>query len=355
MAFQPSGPIAIQLPTRDFRIDAAKGVLILLVVVGHLLEVTNYWGAKSIRLPLTSIYMFHMPAFVFLAGATAKTNRLGHRIGHLLILLLTFQALYLVDNALTGETRTTSYFPFWTLWFLIAMIWWLMLLPLIRRYPRAAMAISVLVSIGIGAVSGVGNDLGLSRTLVFMPFFTAGALFGNRILSTATRAPVLIKGTILVAAMATVWLVFEADLSPWLLFGNLSFGGLHVSLARGLIVRTLLLLSAALMTFGLLSLMPRRPTRLAVVGGRSLAIYLLHGFVIMSVTALMPQFLQNLGSAAAVASCLLIGMLIVSSLSLPVFERLVRSYSETVVKIVFKLIRSLRLFAVRTQGSKSRS
>ncbi|MGO2780447.1 acyltransferase family protein [Glutamicibacter arilaitensis] len=53
------------------RLDVAKGALIILVVLGHLLEANAGWEARTTRLPLTAIYMFHMPAFVFLAGITA--------------------------------------------------------------------------------------------------------------------------------------------------------------------------------------------------------------------------------------------------------------------------------------------
>jgi len=37
--------------------------------------------------------MFHMPAFVFLAGITAKSTQLPRRIGVFLVLLVVFQTL----------------------------------------------------------------------------------------------------------------------------------------------------------------------------------------------------------------------------------------------------------------------
>ncbi|TJY67440.1 hypothetical protein E4J89_15285 [Arthrobacter sp. CAU 1506] len=96
------------LPNRDHRIDTAKGALIVLVVLGHLLEVTNFWDAETFRLALTAIYLFHMPAFVFLAGITAKANRLPERAGGILLLLLTFQGLYWVFDTLAGTPQQFS-------------------------------------------------------------------------------------------------------------------------------------------------------------------------------------------------------------------------------------------------------
>ena len=54
---------------RDLTLDIAKGLAIILVVAGHMLE-----GASpdfDETLPFRAIYAFHMPLFVFLAGAVA--------------------------------------------------------------------------------------------------------------------------------------------------------------------------------------------------------------------------------------------------------------------------------------------
>ena len=58
--------------TRNYHIDNIKGVLILLVVCGHLLSTLqdmNSTFAISIR---TLIYFFHMPGFIFMSGYLAK-------------------------------------------------------------------------------------------------------------------------------------------------------------------------------------------------------------------------------------------------------------------------------------------
>jgi len=59
---------------RDPRLDSIKASLMFLVVFGHLLE-----GIKSTA-PLLSqiydfLYLFHMPAFVFLSGYVIKDNQ----------------------------------------------------------------------------------------------------------------------------------------------------------------------------------------------------------------------------------------------------------------------------------------
>ena len=56
--------------TRVRWVDSLKGILILLVVVGHfLLKVEDHYVIETIyRL----IYAFHMPLFVFVSGLLAK-------------------------------------------------------------------------------------------------------------------------------------------------------------------------------------------------------------------------------------------------------------------------------------------
>src|SRR5699024_8615990 len=72
---------------RDYRHARAKGILIFAVVLGHLMARTSPWESPVLGAPMYLIYSFHMPAFVFLAGITAKSNRLPERVLNFLVLL----------------------------------------------------------------------------------------------------------------------------------------------------------------------------------------------------------------------------------------------------------------------------
>jgi fucose 4-O-acetylase-like acetyltransferase len=318
--------------TRDNRIDVAKGTLIVLVVIGHLLEITSFWDPKSTLLPLTTIYLFHMPAFIFLAGITAKANRLGQRAGTLAVLLIGAQATYFVFSRIIGDARTFSYFPFWLLWFMLAMIYWQLMLPVVLRFRRYALLGSVALSLGAGAVDWIGNDFALSRACVFFPFYVAGALYGRRILDVAGRTPVTVKAGCAALSATAVWCVYSAHLSPWWLFGSLSYHHLGSGIIGGAAVRLVLLLVAALMTFTLASLVPNRAGGAATVGSRSLGIYLVHGLVIMAVTPLMPLLLVH-GRRAAFTVCLLLAAVIVAALSVPAVDQNLRRGSAAVVRL----------------------
>lgn len=162
------GATHMSLTERDHRLDTAKGILICLVVLGHLLETVTTPQNTWIRLLLVGIYTFHMPAFIFMAGITSKPQNLSRRIATLVIWLVGFQALYGVFLVALGrEFNFFSLKPYWILWFLLAMIWWTGLTPLIIRLRWTAVAASVVLSVGSGLVPFVGYPLALSRTLVF--------------------------------------------------------------------------------------------------------------------------------------------------------------------------------------------
>ena len=65
---------------RSTLIDNAKGGLIFLVVLGHYLEKSGGWSNQCLNAVLSTIYLFHMPAFVFLVGITTKRDRLRTRM-----------------------------------------------------------------------------------------------------------------------------------------------------------------------------------------------------------------------------------------------------------------------------------
>lgn len=58
---------------RDLYFDNLKGILISLVVFGHLIE-NFYFKSKFVEIVYTFIYTFHMPAFIFLSGLFFKPD-----------------------------------------------------------------------------------------------------------------------------------------------------------------------------------------------------------------------------------------------------------------------------------------
>ncbi|HLR44654.1 MAG TPA: acyltransferase family protein, partial [Brevibacterium sp.] len=264
---------------RDSRLDVAKGVLIILVVYGHLLARVGLDDGLT-DLVYTVIYAFHMPAFIFLAGITAKSTRLVERIATFVILLATFQALYYAVERWIGDPFAWSWTdPHWIMWFLLAMIWWTLTVPFVERFPRTLVAVSAVVGICAGLVPFVGAELASSRALVFWPFFVVGKVYGKRLLAHTARLPLWTRAGGCVIAFLPLLALFVADTDAGWLYAASDFDALGVSDLRGLLIRTCLTLIALLAIVALLAAVPDAQGPITVIGERSLSVYLLHGFV----------------------------------------------------------------------------
>ncbi|ANL06575.1 acyltransferase 3 family protein (plasmid) [Rhizobium phaseoli] len=71
-------PEAPEADDRDLALDFAKGILIVLVIFGHLIQYIFYegdgfWDSACFK----SIYMFHMPLFMAISGYLSRSGLLG--------------------------------------------------------------------------------------------------------------------------------------------------------------------------------------------------------------------------------------------------------------------------------------
>lgn len=183
---------------RNLKLDNAKGILINLVVIGHMLlpiqgtirGVTNFFYV---------IYAFHMPAFVFISGLLAQRiytrapNRCfnGHRWCSTLWLYLLFQFI-LFFSEIPAYGRTTRFPDFLHTsgapWYLLALLLWYLMIPFFyayRNFPYSLIAWILLTIMSLaggylasGALAGLGDFLALDRVIAFAPFFFAGYFIG---------------------------------------------------------------------------------------------------------------------------------------------------------------------------------
>jgi fucose 4-O-acetylase-like acetyltransferase len=271
--------------------ENARGALVVLVVLGHSLEPLLAREPLA-RALYTALYLFHIPAFAFLSGhlsrAELSRKSLASIAWSLLAPLVIFQALYVAFDAWVlgrGWNRQWLVMPYWLLWFLLSLACWRLVLPLLRRLPMPLL-VSVAIALGAGLLPWVGYLLGLSRTLVFLPCFVAGYLarrewlLGNTPNTPARRA---LAVALFMALGAWVWAMtvgkVAAPNTQWL-YGTTSYAALGAAPLTGMATRLAHLWCALALTWAVFVLCPRKDGALARLGGRSLAPFLLHGFVV---------------------------------------------------------------------------
>lgn len=161
--------------TRNFKIDNLKGLLIFLVVWGHLLEC--FTGDLRLWIYLI-IYSFHMPAFAYTTGYFSRFDpkRIVNKIWYPYCI---YQILYLIFQRFYLQEKNTFQFttPYWLLWYFVSSTFWMFILLILeksqtRRIKLILMTISVALLVGFD--NSIGYYLSLSRTLVLFPFYLAG-------------------------------------------------------------------------------------------------------------------------------------------------------------------------------------
>lgn len=129
------------------------------------------------------IYAFHMPVFVFISGyftnVHSNNKKLFRWIFSTLIIYIVVQEIQNILWFALGEgydlEKITLITPFYTLWYLVSLITWRILL--VFFHDKIGDKSLVLISFSICALSGlvpVGNPFSVQRTLVFLPFFVLG-------------------------------------------------------------------------------------------------------------------------------------------------------------------------------------
>lgn len=320
--------------SRNRRLDVARGALIVLVVLGHYLETTGHTPAQDGLFPgwwqapqqhvLTAIYLFHMPAFVLLAGVTARADGTLRRVAGLLLLFLVLDAGYELANLVLGSpVPTTAGIPFFALWFLVALAWWQLSMPLVSRWPRTTLALSVVVAALAGAIDVDPAIASWGRAVYFWPFFVLGHLLGTRVLPArvpaAWRAVAVGAGTLLL----TLYVVVDTD--PSWSRGTSAFDVLGVTVVHGAALRFATLAAGLVMIAALVVAIPGRLGWLETIGRHSLAVYSWHIAGVVALQLLFTRALTDASNPAMLAIALASVVLAVAVFSRAPFERAVRA------------------------------
>jgi len=263
-------------------LDNAKLGMIFLVVYGHLIEPLSTARESHPALPLyLLIYLFHVPMWAFLAGLTSRVATTLQSSARLFAVLIAFQVFYVL--ALPGLRRGYAAWiltPWWVLWFLLSLISWKLILPLALK-TRWAIPLSLVIGLAAGATGHIGRPLSLSRTLVWLPLFLAGHLYGRQILEWARASALPAKVGSALALLLAGFLLWKWPFDFKLLFEADSYSALGLNPATGMAMRAGHMAAACILGFSVLCLIPNRRFRLTTFGSRTLAIFVTHPILIL--------------------------------------------------------------------------
>lgn len=265
---------------RDYLFDNYKALLILLVVMGHFIEL-SYQNHSFLYTVKWLIVSFHMPAFIFISGYFSKRKLpVGTLIRKLAVPYLVYEVIYylLYIYVIGKPTGLYLLYPKFSLWYILSLFIWRLLTPLIMRIP-GYLVLSVIAGLLIGCVDMPSNFLSIPRTLVYFPFFLAGVRFDGSVISRMrTRKNQILAGTGILGFV--LFLIFEPAhkaLSPKIFYGRYNYDYLGQSAAEGILSRMLCYLVGFFLTFAIALLISKKQTFYSYIGTRTMAVYLFHG------------------------------------------------------------------------------
>lgn len=289
-----TGSVAAQKRRRVPLWDNARFACIVLVVLGHAVQRLTYDSDIALGLYLL-IYAFHMPAFAIISGYFSKSDSPSRRqmarvITDIVVPYIIFEGLWTLTKLLVeGQANPNITEPSWTLWFLLALAIFRLVLPYLAllRWP---LAWTVLISLSVGYLPNIDSTLSLSRTLGLLPFFTLGWWLSHHGIlerfDLLRRQRWWVRGAAAVTFVVAGWAAWffvdawrEMSLRDWLFYDDsyAEIGGTQWWAAG---VRLALMAVALILSVAFFALIPRGQHWWTKLGQYTMYVYLLHSFVL---------------------------------------------------------------------------
>ena len=154
--------------------DNIKGFLMLLTVFAHILfQLQN--RSVIINTAVDIIYMFHMPAFVFVSGFFGKSER-SHSFESIIKLIFLFFIFNSIVGFMYGFYSLLQ--PMYSYWYLIALIVWRLTARHIAKIKEINLILFV-IALFIGFYPSVDNTFAAARIIGFYPYYMSGYLLAR--------------------------------------------------------------------------------------------------------------------------------------------------------------------------------
>ncbi|MCM3692558.1 acyltransferase family protein [Neobacillus niacini] len=310
--------------------DNAKFILIFLVVFGHM--ISPYKDQDKVLFTLyTVIFLFHMPAFILISGYFAKDFRkkgyLLKSVQKILIPYFIFQIIYSVFYFLVGKEKTLEFDlfqPHWSLWFLLSLFFWNLLLYVFARLKWAGLLVAVILGVAIGYFEHAGSFMSISRTFVFFPYFLLGFLLKGDHLKRIIGAKYAVPAGVVIIFTTFLFFGFSfpENAVPWLL-GDTSYENMGGMLPTDGLLRGIQYILTLIVVFGFLPLIPSNQYRITKIGERTLYVYLFHGFIIKAIQSILPDAISEnylFLIAFSFVVCLVLGSYMIKKYTRPIVE-----------------------------------
>ena len=280
---------------REYYFDNAKFILIFLVVLAHAISPLKA-DDKVIKTLWTVINAMHMPCLIMISGYFAqsyiddKGNVKYQRLFTYIIYYLAAQlTVSLFEYFVLGNIKMNKSFfaPRSSLWYLMCLIWWFTLLPLISRLkPKIALGGAIVFGLIVGYDTATGDFLSTMRVFSHFPFFLIGYYFRKEWLyKFRNKITQIIAAAVLI--LISVWTYSNLDIIPSRIITsnyNYANAALKIFTDKPLMFlnRLIYWIVALILCACFMVLVPRGKALYTKWGSRTLQVYILHRFLYLA-------------------------------------------------------------------------
>lgn len=271
---------------RDPYFDNVKIVLMLLVVLGHVLPIDLH---NKINLATYEwIFSFHMPLFVFISGYFTNIEdktKFWRGILNFIETFVVFSCIHVAFDYIQGDNLTLlTVFttPRWTLWYLLSLIWWRLMLyylpSIISNNTKLLILLSVVLSLAMGFVP-INSTFSFQRTFSFLPFFIIGYVMRNALFKNWGGQKIKLLALVVMIAFWFAYYFSPLSCASLLLQKTSYFLGTFNPLLY-LLFRAGWLLFASILSLCFLILIPKKEYVWTHFGQMTLFIYMYHSVLL---------------------------------------------------------------------------
>jgi len=301
---------------RDPWFDNARIILVALVVFGHVLE--NYRFDSGLLFFFNNfLSLVRMPALIFLCGYFAKR---WEREGYIFEVFKKLLFPYFVFQIIFHEYYSWLYgwdrdlrllMPEYTLWFLLSLVSWNVLL-VVFRGSKLLFPASLFLMLFSGSVSIIDNFASLQRTFVFLPFFLLGYFCPKDLVFRVRKRSIALP---IVCFLFSGWCFYLTFDQPWfgrdMVLGYKPYLVMGLDISEGIFYRGVVFSLSILSILAFFMIIPEKVYFFTYLGRRTAYIYIFHGVLIKTLFYFgAKEFATGYGSVGLVF-CIVVMLVII--------------------------------------------
>lgn len=321
--------------------DNLKAILILLVVMGHMIDLSAY-KSDFIRFIYFFIYYFHMPLFIFIVGYFSK-NTIKCReqvfdqffIPYVIIVILSFLQIRFLLPMEKGIPGFRILCPPSSLWFILALVIWKYLLHDLVKI-RFILFFSLIGGLLVGFSHEFNAILALGRIGAFTFFFLLGYYTKYEHIERIRKIPKIVS---LASTFGIAVVVYYLSCMKEIKLDNILCRSYYDdnSSMEGFFYRGIYYIIAIIMSIVCINLVSNKKSILTTIGQRTFTVYFFHMFIIRFIESYgdnITIFKENAG--VYFLFVVLSSILIVGLLSLKCVENIYNKGIDLVKRLILR-------------------